>query len=142
MQNDCQIVSQRVFKFPRERMWRAFSDPGQLARWWGPKGFTNTFYEFDLRPGGVWRFLMQGPNGAKYPNESRFVEVVEPERIVYDHVQPAFRMTITLADQAGKTELTWRMLFSSASECAKFKNFVPEKNEENFDRLEAHLTGK
>src|SRR5688500_3516125 len=71
---------------PRERVFKAFSDPAHLARWWGPNGFTSTFHEFDLRPGGAWRFVMHGPDGANYPNESVFVEVVEPERIVFEHM--------------------------------------------------------
>ena len=62
-------------------MFDAFADPNRLTRWWGPKGFTSTFHEFDLRPGGVWRFVLHGPNGADYQNESVFVEVVKPERI-------------------------------------------------------------
>lgn len=69
-------VTSRVLEAPRERVFRAFSDPAHLERWWGPKGFTNTFHEFDLRPGGNWRFVMHGPDGADFPNESVFVEVV------------------------------------------------------------------
>ena len=70
--SDREIVSTRTFAAPRERVFEAFSDPTQLARWWGPKGFTNTIHEFDLRPGGMWRLVMHAPNGADYANESRF----------------------------------------------------------------------
>lgn len=58
------IVTTRVFNAQRERMFRAFTDTNQLARWWGPKGFSNTFREFDTRPGGHWRFIMHGPDGT------------------------------------------------------------------------------
>ena len=75
---DREIASTRVFDAPRERVFRAFSDPQVLARWWGPDGFTSTFQEFDFRPGGAWRFVMQGPDGADYRNESEFIEVVSP----------------------------------------------------------------
>ncbi len=137
---DREIVSSRVFDAPRERVFNAFSDPDQLAQWWGPKGFTNTFHEFDMRPGGIWRFVMHGPNGVDYPNKSVFVEVVKPERIVFDHVvAPLFRMTMTFDAQAGKTLLTWRMCFASNAECDKLRQFVSEANEQNFDRLEAQL---
>src|SRR6185436_7215593 len=86
------IVGRRVLPFPRVRVFDAWTDPARLTRWWGPKGFTSTFERFDLRPGGVWRFVLHGPNGASYPNESVFVEIVPPERIVFDHVsKPVFQ---------------------------------------------------
>lgn len=138
--SDREIVTARLIDAPRERVFEAFRDPRHLAQWWGPKGFTSTFHEFDLRPGGVWRFVMHGPDGATYPNRSVFVEVVKPERIVFRHVSgPKFEMTITLADMAGKTRITWRMLFESAAECAKIKVFAVDANEQNLDRLEAQL---
>ncbi|HEX6774746.1 MAG TPA: SRPBCC domain-containing protein [Methylomirabilota bacterium] len=68
--SDREIVTTRVLAWPRERVVRAWTDPDHLARWWGPKGFTNTFQEFDLRPGGRGQFVMHGPNGADYPNQS------------------------------------------------------------------------
>ena len=54
-----EIVTTRVVDAPRDRVFGAWANPDQLARWWGPEGFTNTFYEFDLRPGGAWRFVMR-----------------------------------------------------------------------------------
>jgi uncharacterized protein YndB with AHSA1/START domain len=138
---DREIVSTRVFDAPRERVFRAFSDPRQLARWWGPKDFTNTFHEFDLRPGGAWRFVMHGPDGTDYRNATDFIEVVRPERIVFLHLRPMhrFEMTMTFAEEAGQTRLTWRMLFESAAELDKVRQFVPVANEQNFDRLQAEL---
>jgi uncharacterized protein YndB with AHSA1/START domain len=135
------VVSTRTFDAPRERVFEAFSDPSRLARWWGPKGFTSTIHELDLRPGGAWRFTMRGPDGVHYPNESVFVEVVEPERIVFRHVSGAhrFEMTVTLDEQGGGTRMTWRMRHATATECAKVKPFVVEANEQNFDRLAAEL---
>ncbi|HUM14879.1 MAG TPA: SRPBCC family protein [Candidatus Nitrosotalea sp.] len=138
--SDREIVTARLIDAPRERVFEAFRDPEHLSRWWGPKGFTSTFHEFDLRPGGVWRFILHGPDGASYPNESVFVEVVKPERIVVQHVsRPQFEMTITLADEAGKTRLGWRMRFETAAECARVKAIAVGANEQNLDRLEAEL---
>lgn len=136
-----EIVSRRIIAAPRDTVFKAFSDPVQLAGWFGPKGFTNSFHSFELRPGGAWHFTMHGPNGAGFENENRFTEVVPPERIVYQHVQPMhhFSMTMTFAEQDGKTELTWRMVFDSAAEVTKLKGFITEANEQNFDRLETHL---
>jgi uncharacterized protein YndB with AHSA1/START domain len=135
-----EIVSTRVVGAARELVFKAFSDPDHLVHWWGPKGFTNTFQEFDLWPGGTWRFVMHGPDGVNYKNKSVFVEIVKPERIVFEHVSgPQFQTTIALTEQGGKTKITWRMLFKSATECDKVKKFAVEANEQNFDRLEAEL---
>lgn len=136
-----EIVSARVLSAPRERVFAAWTDPAQLVRWWGPKGFRNTFHEFDPRPGGVWRFTMHGPDGVDYQNKSVFVEIVKPERIVFRHLKPIhrFQVTATFAEQDGKTALTFRMLFATAAECDKVKGFVVEGNEQNLDRLEALL---
>jgi uncharacterized protein YndB with AHSA1/START domain len=138
---DYEIVSTRVFDAPRDRVFEAFSDPDRLARWWGPTGFTNTIHEFDLRPGGAWRVAMHGPDGTDYHNESVFVEVVRPERVVFQHQEPVhrFRMTITFDEHGGRTTLTWRMRFDSAEEYARVKSFVAEANEQNFDRLAEEL---
>jgi uncharacterized protein YndB with AHSA1/START domain len=139
--SDREIVTTRVFEVPRERLFRAWTDPEQLAEWWGPKGFTNTFQEFDLRPGGFWRFVMRGPNGVEHPNESVFLEIVEPERLVFRHLGPVheFLATFTFEDLGGTTRLVWRMLFESVEECEKVKSFVFTANEQNLDRLEACL---
>jgi uncharacterized protein YndB with AHSA1/START domain len=79
--SELEIVTTRLIDAPRERVFAAFADAARLARWWGPKGFTNTFDEFELRPGGAWRFVMRGPDGKGYPNDSTFLEVHAPERI-------------------------------------------------------------
>ena len=84
--SDCEIVSARTFAAPRERVFDAFRDPSHLARWWGPQGFSSTFEVFELRPGGAWRFVMRGPDGVDHPNESVFLAVEEPERIVFRHL--------------------------------------------------------
>lgn len=140
--NGTDIVTVRVLQAPRERVWRAWTDPAELARWWGPKGFTNTFQAFDPRPEGRWRFVMHGPDGRDYKNESVFLEVTEPERIVFDHVVGhPFRATASFAAANGGTEVTYRMTFPSVAACGKVRGFVPRANEEVFDRLAAVLAG-
>ena len=76
--SDREIVNTRLFSAPREKVFEAFADPAQVARWWGPNGFTNTIQEFDLRIGGRWRLIMHAPNGTAYHNESEFTAVVKP----------------------------------------------------------------
>jgi uncharacterized protein YndB with AHSA1/START domain len=139
--SDREIVTTRVINAPHELVFKAWTDPDHLVHWWGPKGFTNTFHEFDMRPGGIWRFVMHGPDGVDYKNKSVFVEVVKPERIVFRHVSGhQFQVTATFAEQAGKTRLTFQMVFETAAECAKVKVYAVEANEQNFDRLEAQLS--
>ncbi len=136
-----EIVSTRMIDAPRELVFAAWTDPAHLAKWWGPKGFTNTFEMFDCRPGGRWTFVMHGPDGVDYPNACEFVEIVEPERIVFRHLEPMhhFRVTATFEDQDGRTKLTFRMLFDDATERDRIHDVVMEANEQNFDRLEAEL---
>ena len=76
--SECEILSSRLFRYPRTLMFRAWTEPELLARWWGPKGFTNTFHQFDLRPGGTWKFTMHGPEKGNYQNECVFFKIEEP----------------------------------------------------------------
>jgi uncharacterized protein YndB with AHSA1/START domain len=139
---DRELVTSRMIGAPRERVFGAFADPEHLAHWWGPKGFANTFHEFDLRPGGRWRFVMHGPDGTDFPNESVFVEVVPPERVVLRHISaPKFEMTITFEDHDGKTRVGWRQVFDTAAECQRVAKFAIEANEQNLDRLAMRVAG-
>jgi uncharacterized protein YndB with AHSA1/START domain len=138
------FVSSRLLPAARDRVWAAFSDPVALAGWWGPAGFTNTFREFDFRPGGVWRFTMHGPDGAAYAMDHRFQEVVAPAHLVVRHIQPGhdFTLTVMLSERAGSTAITWSMLFDDPAEAARVRPFVVPANEQNLDRLETHLSGQ
>lgn len=115
---DREIVQQRVFEAPREMVFDAFTRLEHIGHWWGPNGFTTTTDEMDVRPGGVWRFTMHGPDGTDYPNKIVYHEVVRPERLAYAHGDgdgPAwFEVTVTFEEQDGKTTLTMRSVFPSA----------------------------
>jgi uncharacterized protein YndB with AHSA1/START domain len=116
------MIGTRFIDAPRDLVFEAWTDPKHLAQWWGPNGFTTTTSAFDMRPGGVWRFVMHGPDGRDYQNRITFDEVVRPERIVYHHsgdddVEPVrFRTTVTFEDIGGKTKLTMMGVFPSAAE--------------------------
>jgi uncharacterized protein YndB with AHSA1/START domain len=73
----------RVLPAPRERVFRAFTDPGELAEWWGPKRFTAPSIELDLRPGGTYRIAMQPPDGDLFYLSGEFREVDPPARLAY-----------------------------------------------------------
>lgn len=140
MNTDNTIVSQRLVDAPRDRIFRAFSDPRRLARWWGPAGFRNTFDTFEFRAGGQWKFTMHGPDGTDYANHSVFQRIEAPARIEFEHQpQPHFFMTITLTEEAGQTRIHWHMLFDTAQIRDKLAVYVVPANEQNFDRLEAEL---
>lgn len=76
---DREIVISRLIHAPRELVFKVWTDPKHVAHWWGPNGFTNTIHEMDVRPGGVWRFIMHGPDGVDYPNKIVYKEVVKPQ---------------------------------------------------------------
>ena len=119
-----EIVLTRVFDAPRELVWKAWTDPRHLTEWWGPRGFTTTTSRMEVRPGGVWRFVMHGPDGRDYQNMITYLEVVEPERLVYKHggekdCEPVnFQVTVTFEKEGprgDKTKLTMRSIFPSAN---------------------------
>ena len=122
MPSDREIVVTRLFDAPRERVFEAWTDPEQVAQWWGPHGFTTTTDEMSVTPGGVWRFVMHGPDGRDYKNKIIYTEVVRPERLVYrhagedEHEDVRFHVTVTFEAQGRKTLLTMRSVFATAQE--------------------------
>ena len=138
---DPDFVCARIFAAPRTVVFRAFTNPDVLARWWGPDGSANTFQEFAPTPGGIWRFVMHGADGHDYPMLNEFVEIVQAERIVLVHHQAGhnFRLEMTYADEGEQTRLTWRIWFESAEEADRVRPYVSAANEQNFDRLAAQL---
>jgi uncharacterized protein YndB with AHSA1/START domain len=135
---ECVVVTKRVFGYNRATLYRAWTTPRYLMQWWGPNGFTNTFNEYDLKPGGRWDFVMHGPDGHAYKNLSIFV-LTEPEkRLVWNHVSPPeFQIDVTFEDAGNNSTLvTFRMVFETEDACNKLRGFVTDKNEENFNRLE------
>ncbi|EQA46590.1 hypothetical protein LEP1GSC050_0162 [Leptospira broomii serovar Hurstbridge str. 5399] len=144
---DREISTTRIFNAPRDLVWRVWTDPNHVAQWWGPNGFTNTVHEMSVKPGGVWRITMRGPDGVDYPNKIVYLEVIKPERLVYSHgsgdeENPGdFHVTVTFTERNGKTELSMRGLFKSAKErdqAAKEYGAI-EGLKQTMDRLEQFL---
>ena len=141
---DREIVTTRVINAPRELVFEAFTDPEHIGEWWGPNGFTTTIHEMNVRPGGVWKYIMHGPDGVDYDNKVIYVEIVKPERLVYTHgdfENPAqFHVTVTFADEAGKTRLTMRALFDTQAARDEAKKFgAVEGGNQTLARLESYL---
>jgi uncharacterized protein YndB with AHSA1/START domain len=109
-----EIVLTRVFDAPRALVFKAWTDPELIARWWGPKMFTNPVCEVDARPGGKLRIVMRGPDGNDYPMRGVFKEVVPPERLSFTNIavdaedKPVIDgfTTVLFADEDGKTRVT------------------------------------
>jgi uncharacterized protein YndB with AHSA1/START domain len=141
------IIGTRLFDAPRELVYSAFTDPKHLAQWWGPDGFTLTTHSHDFRPGGVWRFVMHGPDGRDYQNRVTYDEIDPPKRIVYRHgggddVEPVqFNTAITFEDVGGKTRIIWHGRFPSAAERDRvIKEYGADKGlVQTMARLAEHL---
>lgn len=139
---DRTLHTTRWLAAPPGRVWQALADPAQLARWWGPEGFSNVFETFDFRPGGDWTLTMVGPDGQRYPNASRFVVLEPGRRCVLDHVSPPrFTLTVTLAADGAGTRLGWTQCFETAELCHALAPVCVPANEQNLDRLEHVLAG-
>lgn len=138
-----EIRSIRIFQVNKDLLFSAFSNKDILKKWWGPKGFTNTFSEFDFREGGKWTYIMHGPENGNYPNQVEFTNIQIPDLIAWKrYSRPLFNVVFTFEQLAmNQTKLTFRMVFSTKQECDKIKGFAADKNEENFDRLENELKG-
>lgn len=119
---DREVILSRTLDAPRTLVWHVWTDPAHLPHWWGPRGFTLTMHEMDVRPGGRARFILHGPDGADYDNRIDYLELTPPERIVYRHGHDrdddptAFLVTVTFADRAGATELTMRTVFPTVEQ--------------------------
>lgn len=113
---DRELVFTRVFDAPRSVVFRAWTDPEQVAQWWGPQGFSVAFLEMDVRPAGAWRKCMRSPEGSDYWRRGVYREVVEPERLVFTYISddpesdPDHEtiVTVTFADHGAKTLMTFR----------------------------------
>jgi uncharacterized protein YndB with AHSA1/START domain len=132
------FIVTRIFDAPRERVWRAWTDPKHVAQWWGPRAATILVCELDVRPGGKYRIVMRCPEGFEYPMFGVYVEVIAPERMSYtvdfaehprewhdkfrqslpagvDLTMGQFLNTIIFEDVGGKTKVTVRMTFDAVA---------------------------
>ena len=126
-----------------DQVFAAFSHPERLSRWWGPAGFTNTFSVCEFKTGGRWSYIMHGPDGRNYPNESVFAEIESPRKIVVQHVSESkYRLTIILASSAAGTVVSWSQAFESAKIASRLERVVVPANEQNLDRLSVEVLRK
>jgi uncharacterized protein YndB with AHSA1/START domain len=122
---DDELVMERIFDAPRELVWKVLTDRERVTRWWGPRGYTTTVVEMDVRPGGKWRFINHTTAGEDVPFKGEYLEVVPPERIVQTFIWdvPGFDdkasiETLTLEDVGGRTKVVLHDRFPSAEDLA------------------------
>ena len=118
-----QVNITRIFDAPRELVFKMWTDPELVEKWWGPKDFTNPVCQLDTRVGGIMRIVMQGPDGTKYPTRGVFNEIVEPERIVFSNIkedddgnaQLEVLNTVIFTEENGKTKMTFTAIVVSST---------------------------
>jgi len=142
--NDREVRTTRIIAAPCERVFAAWTDPAQLASWWGPQGFTNTFHRFELKPEGMWEFTMHGPNGMDFNNTCVFKRIEPPGYLEFDHLKEMhfYKAMVAFTEVEGGTRIDWIMRFNTAEELAPIRGFIEKANEENLDRMERQLTKK
>lgn len=123
-----EIITSRLVNAPRALVWKVFTDPTHLSHWWGPNGFWSSTREYNFRVGGMWLFMMHGPDGRDYPNKVVFEDIDEPNYVFYKHMGEEdmshvyFEAMISFEEQGDKTNVTLRSIFPTAQE----RDFVIE----------------
>ncbi len=143
------LVITRVFDAPRNLVFKAWTDPKRVAKWWGPKGFTNPVCELDARPGGAIRIDMRGPDGTVYKMKGLFHENAPSERIVFtssaleeEEGNPQLEVlnTVIFAEHKDKTKLTLQAaVVKSAPAAAAATAGMEQGWKQSLDRLEEFL---
>lgn len=118
--SDREVVITRTIDAPRQLVFEAFTEVRHLSQWWGPNGFTTTTRTFTFEEGGVWNFVMHGPDGTDYPEWITWQEITPPERIAMLHGESAedpeaFESILTFADHGETTEITMYTVFPTAA---------------------------
>ncbi len=141
LSSDQEIVMERVFNAPRELVFKAYTDPNLISKWWGPRRYTTTVDKLDLRVGGVWRFVQHDAGGNEFAFNGVYREIVPPERLSYTFEfegMPGHVLveTVTFEAQGGKTRVTATGLFQSLEDHdGMLQSGMEEGANESYERL-------
>ena len=141
-----EIYISRIYDAPVKIVWDAWTDPKQVAKWWGPRGFKITTHNMDIRTGGSWSYIMHGPDGTDWNNKTKYLEVEKYSRMVYDHGggddrPPLFRVTVEFSEANGKTKMEMSMALATAEAAAETKKFIKKAGgDSTWDRLAEYLS--
>jgi len=138
----------RIFDAPRELVFKMWTDPELVEKWWGPKDFTNPVCLLEPWVGGSMRIVMQGPDGARYPTRGVFTKIVEPELIVFHNIkegddgsaQLEVVNTVRFTEENGKTTMVFNatVIMSTPDACKSLEGMNTGWNQ-SIDRLAATL---
>ncbi len=143
--NTNEINITRIYDAPVKTVWDAWTDPEQVAKWWGPRGFTITTHSKDLRVGGHWHYTMHGPDGVDWPNKTKYFEVDKYARLVYDHggndeQAPLFRVTVLFSEKDGKTTMQMSMRLPTPEAASETRKMIKKAGgDSTWDRLAEYL---
>lgn len=135
----------RVYDAPVKAVWDAWTDPKQVAQWWGPRGFTITTHSKDLRAGGSWDYTMHGPDGTDYPNTTKYHVVEKYSKLVYDHGgskdrPPMFKVTVLFSETKGKTKMDMTMALDTPEAMEETRKIIKKHGgNSTWDRLAEYL---
>jgi uncharacterized protein YndB with AHSA1/START domain len=142
-----EIVISRIIDAPRELVFEAFTEVRHLSQWWGPEGFTTTTRSLEFRAGGVWDFVMHGPDGTDYQEWISWTEIVPPERITLLHGEfrddpNAFESFLTFEADGAGTRIEMRTLFRTKEQRdeAVEKYHAIEGGRQTLHHLAAYVT--
>lgn len=149
LEGDRELVVSRVFDAPRELVFKAWTEPEAIMRWWGPRTWPTKVCTIDLRPGGIWHYCMVGPEGEEAWGRGEYTEIDPPGRLVYidafankegEATSEGIVTTLVFEEQAGKTLLTSRAVFESAQHRDSVMAMGMEPGLiETLDRLDEYL---
>ncbi|BCJ49890.1 activator of HSP90 ATPase [Actinoplanes sp. NBRC 14428] len=146
---DREIVISRLVDAPRELVFEAFTEVRHLSRWWGPEGFSTTTRSFEFRVGGVWDFVMHGPDGTDYPEWITWTELVPAERIAMLHGESrddpdSFTSVLTFTPDGAATRVVLRTTFPTRElrDRAVEKYHAVEGGQQTLSNLAAYVTGE
>ena len=142
--SDREIEMTRLFDAPRELVFEALTNPDHVPNWFGPRGWSVPVCEIDLRPGGMWRYVLRGPDGEEMGMSGVYREIAAPERLVstesFDDYPGESINTLTLTEEDGRTRYTVTVLYSSKeTRDAMLASGMSEPAAETLERLAEQL---
>jgi uncharacterized protein YndB with AHSA1/START domain len=143
-----EIKITRFLEAPVSAVWDAWTDDQQVSQWWGPRGFTIKTHSKDLKVGGHWHYTMFGPDGATYVNKTRYLEVENQAKLVYDHggndeKKPLFRVTVTFKSVKGGTLMDMIMACPTPEDAVQTRGFIKKAGgNSTWDRFSEYLHKK
>ncbi len=135
-----EVTFSREFDAPRDRLFRAYTDPKQIVQWWGPRVLKTRVEKMEVKRGGTWRFTQTDPKGKEYGFSGVYHSVKAPEEITWTfeyepmpgHVS---LQTATFEERGGRTLVKTHVIYQSVEERDAILKPMREGEAESMDRL-------